>query len=151
MHTAREPDVGPVQDCHLLLVLHLGANGSDDMAKVNHGPHAPGLPKGILHTCLEPRLGKAPGRRLLERVVSKVPKGNCSKQQAVSVSEMAATRKGTLPAIPAFAVDNRGHALRTHIHSRMWTREWGHVQSMGFGLEMSLLGLEYSVLTESSH
>lgn len=41
----------------------VGAEGSDDMANVNHSHHALGLPRGMLHTCLEPRLGKALNQR----------------------------------------------------------------------------------------
>ena len=51
---ARELELGPVEGFnHMFLVLQLGADGHDDLAKVDPGHCALGLSKGTAHTCLE--------------------------------------------------------------------------------------------------
>ena len=55
---ARELELGSSQSLnHMFLVLQLGSDGHDDLANVNPGHCALGLPKGTTHPCLEPRSG----------------------------------------------------------------------------------------------
>ena len=57
---ARELELGPKEGLnHRLHVLQLSADGHYDLANVDPGQCAPGLSKGTMHTCLEPRLGTA--------------------------------------------------------------------------------------------
>ena len=57
---ARELELGPSEGFnHMFLVLQLGADGHYDLANVDPGQCVPGLSKGTMHTCLEPRLGTA--------------------------------------------------------------------------------------------
>ena len=52
---ARELELGSSQSLnHMFLVLQLGSDGHDDLANVNPGHCALGLPKGTTHPCLEP-------------------------------------------------------------------------------------------------
>ena len=57
---ARELELGPVEGLHpMLLVLQFGADGHYDLANVDPGHCALGLPKGTTHTCLEPISSRA--------------------------------------------------------------------------------------------
>ncbi|KAL1788485.1 3-5 exonuclease, (ISS), partial [Sigmodon hispidus] len=52
---ARELEFGSAKSLnHMFLILQLGADEHDDLANVNSGHCALGLPKGSTHTCLEP-------------------------------------------------------------------------------------------------
>lgn len=49
----------------MLLILQLGADGHDDLANMDPGHCALGLPKGPSHTCLEP-VGPGAGQHLVD-------------------------------------------------------------------------------------
>lgn len=57
---AREHELGSTKGLsHMFLSLQLGAGGQNDLARVNPGHCALGLPEGTTHTCLQLRLGLA--------------------------------------------------------------------------------------------
>ena len=74
---------------HMFLILQLGADGHDDLANVNPGHCALGLPKSTKHTCLEPRSGTA----------------LCSETRVSTV------RKLSPRSLEATHIDNRLHTL----------------------------------------
>lgn len=63
---ARELELGSSQSLnHMFLVLQLGSDGHDDLANVNPGHCALGLPKGTTHPCLEP-VSPSTGQHLVD-------------------------------------------------------------------------------------
>ena len=52
---------------HLFLMFQPGADGQNDLARVNPGHCALGLPEGSTHTCLKPR----------QRLARTLETGNC--------------------------------------------------------------------------
>lgn len=63
---ARELELGSTKSLnHMFLILQLSADGHDDLANMNPGHCALGLPKGTTHTCLEP-VSPSTGQHLVD-------------------------------------------------------------------------------------